>query len=95
MQYLGGVGDGAWYTLEQSDTDKLRISRYTSRGELEYAVDGTIQEPFDSKLAYAFTYDSHLLFTHIVQNCRTIRIQHSENIDLQQINQKNSQELYA
>lgn len=94
-QYLGGVGDGAWYALQQVENNHILISRHTSKGLLEYMVAGIIQEPFDSNKPYYFTYDSHLLFTHILQDGRKIRVKHTENLILQQVNYKDAQERYA
>lgn len=75
-QYLGGVGDGAWFSIRPVQNDKVAIKRFTSIGELEYVVLGETLESVNLMRPFEITYDSHLLFTHIKQNGRKIRINH-------------------
>lgn len=81
-QYLGGIGDGAWFCIQptQDNTNEIIVRRFTSKGELEYAVRGEPMEPVDFTQPYEVTYDSHLLFTHIKQQNRKIRINHIERL---------------
>lgn len=75
-QYLGGVGDGAWFCIEPCADHKIHILRFTSQGELEYIMLGKATETIRFDQPFDITYDSHLLFTHIRQQGRKIRIQH-------------------
>ncbi len=94
-RYLGGVGDGAWYYLNQRNEDYVEISRYTSQGEIEYVVLGQSTEPIRLEEDWDIAYDSHLLFTHVVQHGRKIRIKHLEPLPIEEFKFKNLQERYA
>ena len=78
--YLGGVGDGAWYSVNAHDSDHYIIKRFTSHGILEYVVIGKPEKQFDINQKWTITYDSHLLFTHIIQNNEKIKIIHSKQL---------------
>lgn len=84
-QYLGGVGDGAWFSIEATTNDKLIIKRFTSKGTLEYAVLGETTEPINLLQAFEVTYDSHLLFTHIKQHGKKIRINHTQQLPVDRL----------
>lgn len=77
-QYLGGVGDGAWFVVQAVDAKKVIVERYTSKGDLEYMILGEPTEEIDILASFEITYDSHLLFTHIRQGGRKIRINHTQ-----------------
>lgn len=79
-QYLGGVGDGAWFNIQSAPDDKIVIKRFTTKGELEYVILGEAMEHFDLSQPFEITYDSHLLFTHIKQYGRKIRIHHIQRM---------------
>ena len=76
--YLGGVGDGAWYTSDHVGDGIYKISRYNVRGELEYKVLGKPDERFNPNIPFSITYDSHLLFTTFQQLEVKIRVSHIE-----------------
>lgn len=94
-QYLGGVGDGAWFTVQTASEGKVIIKRFTSKGELEYVVLGEPMEPIDFSESFEVAYDSHLLFTHVRQHGRKIRINHVERLELEDYQYKDLKELYA
>lgn len=94
-QYLGGVGDGAWFTVQAATENKVIIKRFTSKGELEYVVLGEPMETIDLSEDFEIAYDSHLLFTHIRQLGRKIRINHVERLELEDYQYKDLKELYA
>lgn len=75
-QYLGGVGDGAWFTLQSTKKNKFIVKRFTSDGELEYIILGETTIPINTSQPFEITYDSHLLYTHVRQHGRKIRINH-------------------
>lgn len=79
-QYLGGVGDGAWFYIEENKDQELIVKRFTSKGELEYVILGEASEPLNLQESYEVVYDSHLLFTHIQQNGKKIRIKHTDRL---------------
>ncbi|MCA5004165.1 DUF6695 family protein [Sphingobacterium bovistauri] len=94
--YLGGVGDGAWYTISSADNiNQFIVKRFASSGKLEYVVLGESVEPIDLSTPYQITYDSHLLFTHIEQNNKKIRINHLERLENDKYDFENIKERYA
>ena len=94
-KYLGGVGDGAWYYLNERPDAHIEISRYSSQGNLEYVVLGEADQPVDFHENWEITYDSHLMFTHIIQNNQKIKISHIEVLPVEDYKYKNLIEKYA
>ncbi len=81
-KYLGGVGDGAWYYLYPRTDHQLEISRFSSQGVLEYVVIGKPTHPINFQDPWDIAYDSHLLFTHIIQDNTKIRINHIKQLPI-------------
>lgn len=79
--YLGGVGDGAWYSIQRLKKNYFIIKRYTTQGKKEYTVLGETSHhiPFDQKIE--ITYDSHLLHTHVLIKNKRIKINHIKQLD--------------
>ncbi|MEJ5055430.1 DUF6695 family protein [Sphingobacterium sp. MYb382] len=93
--YLGGVGDGAWFYVSAGMDELLVIKRFTSKGDLEYTTLGSPIEPIDLTSPFKVDYDSHLLFTHIRQNGRKIRVNHVRQLPNQEKQYPNLEERYA
>lgn len=79
-QYLGGVGEGAWFSVCPACNNKYIIKRFTSKGELEYVVLGETIEWINLSRPFEISYDSNLLFTHIKQDGCKIRINHLQRL---------------
>ena len=94
-QYLGGVGDGAWFCIQAAPADRVVIKRFTTKGELEYVILGEVMETIDLSKPFEIAYDSHLLFTHIKQNGRKIRINHIQRLPNTDYEYKQLNELFA
>lgn len=76
-QYLGGVGDGAWYEITKENDHTVRISRYTSEGKFEYTVIGEPEKKIDWSKPVEIAYDSHLLFSTLTNGSdEKIKISH-------------------
>lgn len=63
-QWIGGIGEGAWFHLEQLPAENIfTVSKYAASGELEYQVQTTCIQHFDIGRSYTFTpnflYDSY------------------------------------
>jgi len=55
-QWMGGIGEGAWFHLEQpQDQNLFIIYKYDASGELEYNVETTCMQNFDINRPYTFT----------------------------------------
>lgn len=94
-KYLGGVGDGAWYFLQDKPDGHIEVSRYNSKGRIEYVVLGEPRSPIDLNEEWDIAYDSHLLFTHIVQQQKKVKIDHVEVLPVEPYRFKNLAERYA
>lgn len=74
-QWLGGVGEGAWYHVtNMSVASNFEVSRYTETGELEYRLPFFTTHSFEPERPFKITYDSHMLFTTVKQDGQTIRL---------------------
>ena len=94
--YLGGVGDGAWFTITPTDTkNQFIVKRFSTSGKLEYVVLGESVENIDLNLPWKITYDSHLLQTHVEQHDKKIRINHLERLENAKYDFDNIKERYA
>lgn len=77
-QWLGGIGEGAWYHLE-IENDNFYASRFNQRGELDYKKMGSIKNDKSRFGSYQFLYDSHYLFTTLSVEGQVIRL-HKGNL---------------
>ena len=72
-QWLGGVGEGAWYLIRPNGRiGHFIVTRYTEKGEMEYQASHNTNTPFDTSKPFTVAYDSHQLFTSVVQGNKTI-----------------------
>ena len=67
-QWLGGIGEGAWYTLHQHTNTHLISTRYMENGTPDFSINCHSIESFNPLQPYQFVYDSHHLFSTIKQN---------------------------
>ncbi len=75
--YLGGVGDGAWFSVMPVSPNAIVVTRFTSLGKEEYTVTAkTSDYNLDINLPIQITYDSHFMVTHIIQQNIKIRLTH-------------------
>ena len=93
--YLGGVGDGAWYSATHLGNRQFVIKRFTTQGELEYVVHGESSIDIQTNVPWRVVYDSHLLFTHIEQDDIKIRINHTKQLQKEDFKFEIVKELYA
>src|SRR5690606_11494061 len=88
-QYLGGVGEGAWFSVSPSCNNKYIIKRFTSKGELEYVVLGETVDWINISRPFEISYDSNFLFTHVTQDGCKIRINHLQRLPTNYLSNKN------
>ncbi|SKB56800.1 hypothetical protein SAMN05660226_02038 [Parapedobacter luteus] len=68
-QWLGGIGEGAWYALENSGVqDGLVLTKYAADGSEDYRVDCVASHPVNLNLPFQFTYHCHYQRHIIIQN---------------------------
>ena len=67
-QWLGGIGEGAWFTLE-GDTagDKLFVVKYAANGTEEYRVMCAGSRSLNPDRPYQFTYHCHHQYHKVIQ----------------------------
>lgn len=94
-QYLGGVGEGAWFDFSLLKNNQLLIQRFTIAGTFEYAIIGETEEKITSLQNFNVTYDSHLQFTHILHNQRKIKVNHLQHISPQELQALLDEEMTA
>lgn len=58
-QWLGGIGEGVWYSLSLASLNTYLITRYNSKGDVEYHEHCQAEEYLDPKKDYQFTYNCH------------------------------------
>jgi hypothetical protein len=74
-QWLGGIGEGAWYTLEPTqDPQQFLVRRHLACGRLDYQLYFFASTPFFIEQPYRIVHDSHGLWTTIQQNNRLLRM---------------------
>ncbi|MGJ1285215.1 DUF6695 family protein [Sphingobacterium spiritivorum] len=79
-QYLGGVGEGAWYAFRVMGNQQIIVSRYTPTGQWEYSVVGVADPALDPEQPFQITYDSHLLTTQVIQHGVKLNIRHVKRL---------------
>src|SRR5690606_15820284 len=68
-QWLGGIGEGAWYGLEQgTETGTLLVVKYGVDGQVDYQVNCQTNADIDLSMPYQFTYHCHYRRHVIIQN---------------------------
>jgi len=55
-QWLGGIGEGVWYALRLESANTYRVTRYNSKGQVDYQVQCRSDEQIDPKAGFQFTY---------------------------------------
>lgn len=71
--WLGGIGEGAWYSLEVTDEQEvLTVVKYSSDGTEDYRANCVADQPINRCLPYRFTYDCHYRRHIVVQNGKQI-----------------------
>jgi hypothetical protein len=74
--YLGGVGDGAWFSVEPRSDRLFSITRFTTSGIKEYSIIAESAIVLEINQPLQVTYDSHFMVTHVIQNNKKHRLEH-------------------
>ncbi|MEN5086368.1 DUF6695 family protein [Sphingobacterium faecium] len=94
-QYLGGVGEGAWFDFTLLKNNQLLIQRFTITGTFEYAIIGETEERIKSLKDLKVTYDSHLMVTHILLHHKKLKVNHLHHISTQELQSLLEEEMTA
>lgn len=74
-QWLGGIGEGAWFLLEKdTKTNTYDVVKYASHGDEEYRVNCITAQEVDLHIPYRFTYHFHHQQYTIVQGQQEIAL---------------------
>lgn len=73
-QWLGGIGEGAWFSLVPDRENIFTVTRYNSRGFTDYHVVGAADKPFFADLPYSFTYNCQAGRHQVMQYDRLVCI---------------------
>jgi len=61
-QWLGGIGEGVWYALRLESANTYQVTRYNSKGQVDYHIQCGSDEQIDPKAGFQFTY--HCQYGH-------------------------------
>lgn len=68
-QWLGGIGEGAWYALEAGvEIGTLLVTKYAVDGRVDYQVNCQTDCGIDPSLPYQFTYHCHYQRHVVIQH---------------------------
>ncbi len=77
-QWLGGIGEGAWYSLSHDEEARsCHITRYEEDGAHDFSFHAAIPDDFNVGAPYRFEYDSHWLFATISQPGKKFKLLNS------------------
>jgi hypothetical protein len=81
-QWLGGIGEGAWYTYTFTQNDEIKVSRYDKDGQLEF--ENTYLAPNDVLFSEEIKihYDSHYSQTTLLINGHSVKLERVQKIEL-------------
>lgn len=78
-QWIGGVGAGAWLTIEE-ENESFVITRQTKDGETTFRGSFNLSSGvFDIKKPFQFTYPSHFEICTVIQNRTMIQFKNNSN----------------
>ena len=78
-QWLGGIGEGAWFMLERdTENDTLAVVKYAADGHEEYRVASTCNHPINPDMPYQFTYHCHHKHHVVVQYGKEIALESTD-----------------
>lgn len=55
-QWLGGIGEGAWFHIEEAETTRYNVYKFNATGQEEYQVNVNAQRRLYLHQPYAFTF---------------------------------------
>lgn len=67
-QWLGGIGEGAWFHIEETKAGLYNIYKFNHKGEEEYKVLTTSTDALDVHIPYYFTFHFNYNKYSILQN---------------------------
>lgn len=83
-QWLGGIGEGAWFILDRdAEGDALTVTKYAANGHEEYRVACAGNHPINPDMPYQFTYHCHHKCHSVVQYGKEIVLETTEIPDKQ------------
>lgn len=86
--YLSGIGCGAYFKIfEMKQSRRYIIERYTDQGDIDFRGIFESTENINMYQPYQFTYDSHCLYCHILQNNTKIRLDRKQILDVKEPSQ--------
>ena len=72
--WLGGLGEGAWYTMEILDMHSVNIQRYMANGMLEFVNQYESITPLDLNACYSIHYDTHYHLATLRRGSEILRL---------------------
>lgn len=79
-QWLGGIGEGAWYTYTNQNREEIKVSRYDKDGQLEFENSYVFPKELFSEEIKIY-YDSHFSQTTILINGQPVILEKVQKIE--------------
>lgn len=75
-QWLGGIGEGAWYAIEPTAEDgrQFKVTRYDAKGVVLYSARYTADRDWQPSANYKMTFNTEYRFVTVEQLGVTIRL---------------------
>lgn len=81
-QWLGGIGEGAWYALDRgAETGTLLVIKYGVDGQADYQVSCQADAEIDPSLPYQFTYHCHYQRHVVIQHEKKFLLETCEHAE--------------
>lgn len=81
-QWLGGIGEGAWYVLEQdTETGTFLVVKYGIDGRIDYQVRCQPHDGIDLSRPYRFTFDCHYQRHVVIQHEQSFLLETCEHAE--------------
>lgn len=72
--WLGGVGEGAWFDIEESLSEAIRITRRNERGKVIFSEWFSRPRGLNVHRDYRFVHDSNAQYCHIEQDDKLYKL---------------------
>lgn len=83
-QWLGGIGEGAWFDICHIRNRTYEIFKFNLHGKIEYLVQTECLQQFDILQPYQFTYDLRHGFYRIMQNGEAYQFKAAARLNVEQ-----------
>lgn len=80
-QWLGGIGEGAWYTIQSDLKYTFEVARYCAQGMLEFERGFSLPEPLEDLTGITLDYDTHYRKATVVLGDKKMILAPLQNVE--------------